>query len=50
MRIKFNSLFGLGLCLGLVGGAFALDDGPNMELLEQVLGILRMANVVKGLG
>lgn len=50
MRNKSNLLFGLFLGLHLVGGALAFDDGPDMELLEQVLGILRVADVVKRFG
>lgn len=50
MRIKFNLLLCLFLGLYLVGGALAFDDGPDMELLEQVLGILRVADVVKRFG
>lgn len=50
MPIKFNSLFGLFLGLHLVGCALAFDDGPDMELLQQILGILRVANVVKRFG
>lgn len=50
MRIKFNLLLCLFLGLHLVGCALAFYDSTDMELLEQVLGILRVANVVKRFG